>query len=30
MGVFMEELTRELERRGVAYKCQESGNEARK
>jgi len=30
MGVFMEELTRELERRGVAFECQESENEARK
>ena len=27
MGVFMEELTRELERRGVAFECQESGND---
>jgi len=30
MGVFMEELTRELERRGVAFEALESGNEARK
>ena len=28
MGVFMEELTRELERLGVAFECQESENEA--
>jgi predicted secreted protein len=27
-GVFMEELTRELERRGVTFECQESGNES--
>ena len=30
MGVFMEELTRELELRGVAFEALESGNEARK
>jgi predicted secreted protein len=29
MGVFMEELTRELERREVVFECQESGSEPR-
>ena len=27
MGVFMEELTRELEKRRVTFECQESGND---
>lgn len=30
IGVFMKELTRELEQRGVAFKCQESGSESKK
>jgi predicted secreted protein len=30
MGVFMKELTRELEQRGVAFECQESENESKK
>lgn len=29
MGVFMKELTRELEQRGVAFECLDSGSESR-